>query len=390
MDRAGKRKILIVAGDPSGDLHAAKLAAELKKLDGAVSITAMGGVRLREVSDDFLYNLVAVNASGFTAPATHLALWIKLLFSLKGFMKKEKPAAVVTVDFYGFNYQVLKIAAKRNIPAYHYISPQVWASRPGRIKKLIKVAKRIFVLFPFEEKLYRDAGGEALFVGHPLMDIVPEPARRALPAGGKWNIGILPGSRAGELHKHLKMFAEAFYLIKKEFPRARGLLFAVPEFTDADIGRELSPVKENWRDDIEIVRENDYLKRSTLDYALTCSGTATLENGLLGIPMTVVYRLPRLTYEIARRIILVKYISLVNIILDRPAVKELIQNDFLAESAAEDALGYLRAPEKLLAKRKELLALRNMLGEKHESGVLAARSIIDDINVEGKTNGRTA
>jgi len=202
-------------------------------------------------------------------------------------------------------------------------------------------------------------------VGHPLLDIVPQPAEKKFPPeNGEWNIGLLPGSRSNEIHSLLPMFLKAFYQVKETHKNAKAKLFAVPEFPDSTIVPMLEEANKYWSKDIEIVRETDYRERAKLDYAFTCSGTATLENGLLGLPMTVAYKLGKFTFFIAKRVIKIKYISLVNILLNRPAVKELIQDDASPEQLAQDALSYLNEPEKLAAKRKEILSLRTMLGEK--------------------------
>jgi lipid-A-disaccharide synthase len=359
------KNILIIAGDPSGDVHAANLIRELKKKDPSLAITAVGGLRMQETADHFIYNLVTVGASGFAAPFRHFTLWFKLIRLIRHYLEERKPACVIAVDFYGFNYQVLGLAAHRKIPAYWYISPQVWASRPGRAAKIARNTKGIFVIFPFEEAIYKKAGGNPYFVGHPLLDMIPEPAEKNFPPeNGKWNIGILPGSRKNEISALLPLFVKAFYKIKETYPGASAKLFAVPEFPDATLVPMLESVNRYWSKDIEIVREKDYKERKKLDFAFTCSGTATLENGLLGLPMTVAYKLGKFTYAIAKRVITVKYISLVNILLNRPAVKELIQDSATPELIAQDALSYLNEPQKLSDKRNEMLSLRKLLGDK--------------------------
>lgn len=359
------KNILIIAGDPSGDLHAANLIKELKNKEQGISVTAVGGLRMQQAADHFIYNLVAVGASGFAAPFKHFTLWFKLIRLIRHYLEEKKPACVIAVDFYGFNYQVLGLASHRKIPAYWYISPQVWASRPGRAAKIARNTKGVFVIFPFEEEIYRKAGGNPVFVGHPLLDMIPQPAEKTYPpANGEWNIGLLPGSRRNEICALLPMFIKAFYKIKETYPKAKAKLFAVPEFPDSIIVPMLENENRYWSKDIEIVRENDYRERAKLDFAFTCSGTATLENGLLGLPMSVAYKLGKFTYAIARRVITVKYISLVNILLNRQAVKELIQENATPELLAQDALSYLNEPNRLTEKRKELLSLRKLLGEK--------------------------
>ncbi|OGS10412.1 MAG: lipid-A-disaccharide synthase [Elusimicrobia bacterium RIFOXYA2_FULL_58_8] len=368
------KNILVIAGDPSGDLHAAALIRALRAKDPEISVTAMGGVRMQEVSTHFIYNLVSVGAVGFAEPLKNFFLWLKLIKLVRRYMEDKRPACVIAVDFYGFNHQVLGLAAHRKIPAFYYISPQVWASRPGRAAKIAKLTKEIFVIFPFEEALYRKAGGNATFVGHPLLDIIPEPAgREAPPPDGAWNIGILPGSRKGEISRHLPIFLKAFYRIKETHPKAKAFVFAVPEFPDDRLVPELESVEKYWSKDVEIVRERDYQQRAALDFAFTCSGTATLENALLGVPMAVAYRMPRFSWEIAKRVANVQYVSLVNILLKKPAVKELLQEKATVDLLAQEAFSFLNNPPRMRASRKELTGLRAMLGNRGAAERAAAK-----------------
>lgn len=368
------KNILVIAGDPSGDLHAANLIKELLAKDPEISITSMGGVRMQEVSTHFIYNLVSVGAVGFAEPFKNFFLWFKLIKIVRRYLEEKRPACVIAVDFYGFNHQVLGLAAHRKIPAFYYISPQVWASRPGRAAKLAKLTREMFVIFPFEADIYKKVKGNATFVGHPLLDLMPEPGQKDFPpADGAWKIGILPGSRKTEISRHLPLFMKAFYRIKESHPKARAYLFAVPEFPDDRIVPELEAVEKYWSKDIEIVREKDYKLRAQMDFAFTCSGTATLENALLGVPMAVAYKMQKLTYAIAKRVAKVQYISLVNILLKKPAVKELIQEAATVDNLAQDAFAYINTPPRMQAARKELMGLRTMLGERGAAERAAAR-----------------
>ena len=368
------KNILVIAGDPSGDLHAANLIKELLAKDPEISITSMGGVRMQEVSTHFIYNLVSVGAVGFAEPFKNFFLWFKLIKIVRRYLEEKRPACVIAVDFYGFNHQVLGLAAHRKIPAFYYISPQVWASRPGRAAKLAKLTREMFVIFPFEADIYKKVKGNATFVGHPLLDLMPEPGQKDFPpADGAWKIGILPGSRKTEISRHLPLFIKAFYRIKESHPKARAYLFAVPEFPDDRIVPELEAVEKYWSKDIEIVREKDYKIRAQMDFAFTCSGTATLENALLGVPMAVAYKMQKLTYAIAKRVAKVQYISLVNILLKKPAVKELIQEAATVDNLAQDAFAYINNPPRMQAARTELIGLRTMLGERGAAERAAAR-----------------
>jgi len=361
------KNILVIAGDPSGDLHATNLIKELKKKDPELSITAIGGMRMKRESSTFIYNLVSVGAIGFTEPFKRFFLWIKLIRVIRYYMNEKKPACVIAVDFYGFNHQIIGLASHRNIPVFYYIPPQVWASRPKRAISIARLAKHIFCIFPFEKDIYAKLGGACDYMGHPLLDIVPgfelsenaEPKDEAYP----FKIGILPGSRKDEIKRHLLIFVESFYKLKSTYKNSKGYIFAALEIPDEHIYKIIKTVNPKALDDIEIVREEDYLIRSSMDFSFTSSGTATLENALMGVPMVVAYKMPSLNFAIAKRIANIPYVSLVNIILKKPLVKELLQNKANPDLLSQEAFSILNNPLKLSAMRKEFFAIRNMLGK---------------------------
>jgi lipid-A-disaccharide synthase len=371
------KNILIVAGDVSGDVHASHLIKALKAYMPDITVTAVGGERMKAASDKCLVNLVSKGATGFVEPFKKIPLWMRLLDIVKNYIETNNPACVVTVDFYGFNHQVLGIAKHRNIPAYYYVCPQVWASRQYRAKTIVRLAKKMFVIFPFEKKIYTDLGGDAVFLGNPLLDTVPQPQPKEYNANRLhgWKIGFLPGSRPSEITKHTKLFWESFKEIRRGFPNAKAYLFAVQELSAARIKELLGG---ELPQDIEIVRENDFKIRSAMDYVLTCSGTATLENALMGLPMLVVYKTGLLTYWIARMIIKVPYISLVNILSKKNIVKEFIQKDANAAAIAKEVISTLSSEKKYNGMRDKLLRLRDELGE---PGVAsrAAKMIADEV-----------
>ena len=165
-----------MAGDPSGDLHASNLIKALKRRDPSVRVAAVGGPLCRAVADEFLEDLTSKGVTGFIEPALKIPFLLKLASRLRAFVERRRPAALICVDYYGFNRRILPYAKEAGIPAFYLVSPQVWASRPGRVKVLKRLVDKMLVIFPFEEKLYRDAGVPAEFVGHPLLDLIPEPA----------------------------------------------------------------------------------------------------------------------------------------------------------------------------------------------------------------------
>lgn len=359
--------ILIVAGDPSGDLHASNLIKALKHRDPSLRVAAVGGPLCRAAADEFIEDLASRGVTGFWEPALKIGFLLKLASRLKKFLTERRPTALICVDYYGFNRRVLPYAKGAGIPAFYFVSPQVWASRPGRIKVLKRLVRKMLVIFPFEEKLYRDAGVPADFVGHPLLDLIPEP--RARSAAAK-TVGLLPGSRSSEIKRHLPIFFEAFRLIRRERPGLQGLLFASANQEDSTYGA--------LPDGIKLVREQDYAKRGMLDLAICSSGTATLENALLGVPMVVVYKLSWPTYAIARALVNVKHIAMANILAGKTVVPELIQYDATAERVAAEAAAILDNPSHAASVRAELLKVRLMLGKPGAADRAAAAVLAGD------------
>ncbi|HAZ07268.1 MAG TPA: lipid-A-disaccharide synthase [Elusimicrobia bacterium] len=348
------RLILVVAGDPSGDLHASNLIKALKRRDPAVRVAAVGGPLCRAVADEFLEDLASRGVTGFWEPVLNIPFLLELRSRLQSFIQMRRPDALICVDYYGFNRRILPMAQAARVPAFYFVSPQVWASRPGRVKILKKLVKKMLVIFPFEEKLYREANVPVEFVGHPLLDLIPEPAQRARDLDSPV-IGLLPGSRSSEIERHLPVFYEAFRLLRESRPNMKGLLFAAASQPDSAYGALPTGVG--------IVREQDYRLRATLDLALCSSGTATLENALLGVPMVVVYKLSWPTYAIARALVKVKHIAMANLLAGRGVVPELIQSEATAERTAREAARFLGDAALHVRVHEELLAIRRSLGE---------------------------
>ena len=373
------KNILIVAGDVSGDLHAAGLVKALKAADPDVRITAVGGPRMQPLCDEFLYDLASKGASGFIEPLKKMPLWIHLLNQLRDYMETKNPVAVIMVDFYGFNHQVLEMAKNRHIPAYYYVTPQVWASRQYRAKKLADLTRKMFVIYPFEPAFHQKFGGNAVFLGNPLLDIMPGPLPKNYDGVDSkthaWKLGMLPGSRMGEIKRLVPVFYQAFKKTLKVFPNTQAYMFLLPE---ADENIFLQLIGEKPHENFHLVKDKNYELRSQMDFLFACSGTATLENALLGVPMAVAYKMFWPTYQIAKMVIKVKYISLVNLLANKPLVKELIQYDATPASLAEQATAMFQNPQRLAAMRDELLKLRASLGE---PGVAAraAQEILTDL-----------
>jgi lipid-A-disaccharide synthase len=366
------KTILIVAGDPSGDLHGAGLIRALKAADARLHVAAVGGPHMRAAADEFLEDLASRGVTGFWEPVLMIGFLVKLALRLKRYMLERKASALICIDYYGFNRRLLDLAKSAGVPAFYYISPQVWASRPGRVKVLKRLVKRMLVIFPFEEGLYRKAGVPCAFVGHPLLDLLPAVDAPADELAPPLKVGLLPGSRASEVRRHLPVMLDGLKRLKLHFPRLRAWVFASPSLPDAAYDAILG------EESIVLCRDAGYERRADLDLAVCSSGTATLENALLGVPMVVIYKLSWPTYAIARAIIKVPYIAMANLLAGRGLVPELIQRKATGKNVAQAAVSLLEDPRRYRALKKDLLSLRAKLGGPG-AAARAARELLSEI-----------
>ena len=364
MEQTDKKIIFISAGDISGDIHAAHLVQAMKELDPSVYTIAIGGPRLKACSDEFVIDLASQGLLGFIEPLKKLPLFFQLIKQVRSILKTRKPAAFIAVDFYGLNHQFLKVAKEEKTPAYYYVTPQVWASRQYRAKRLAALTKKMYVIYPFEPAFHKTRGGNAVFLGNPLLDKMPAPLPKNYdvkdPLSYPWKLGLLPGSRRGEITRLTPVFYQTFKEICKTYPNTQAYIFLLP---DADEKRFVELLGEQPPANFHFVKETNYKVRGQMDFLLACSGTATLENALLGVPMVVAYKLFTPTYWIARLVAKVKYISLVNLLVDRPLVRELIQQDASVQNCVAVVQDMFAHPQKLATMHQELLTLRASLGE---------------------------
>ena len=353
------KRILISAGDYSADQHGESLVRALRKTLPDLSVTALGGVRLKSVADHFLKDMVEMDISGFSQPFKQFfKLKDILLKTIYPILKKKEVDAVVLIDYYGFNIHIASKAKKEGIPVFYFVSPQVWASRRWRIRRLKECVTKMLVIFPFEKDLYQSHGVPVEFVGHPILDTIERLGAGQAKAGpdGKIRVGIMPGSRMKEISRHLPLMLECFEALKKDFGNIEGLLFAVDALPD--------PLYQKYLEgsSVKLIREGDYKERQGLTLCLTASGTATLENALLGIPMVVIYKASWLTYWVARLLIQVPYVAMANILSGREVVPELIQHRASKADIVRAASLYLSDPSLLERTRSELIRLRQALG----------------------------
>ncbi len=371
-------KVLIVAGDPSGDILAAQLAQSMKKLIPNIRVVGVGGHQLEKTCDQFLMNIVTQHALGFYISPRKILFFHHILSRIiTPVLESTKFDAVIPVDFYGFNSQVAKTAKRHGNKIFYYASPQFWASRPRRADKMKNIVDLFLCLFPFETDFYQKRGLPAKFVGHPLLDNLPQINHTAQKEKIEKIIGLLPGSRPDEIKRHLPIMMDACQRIKTEFPNTRFILFTVPNYNkSAYESLLLKATSSNLV--IEMVEDTDFLWRSQLDMALTASGMETLENALLGIPMVVLYKTSWFNYWVVKSVINIPFIGMPNLLAGKEIVPERIQGKATPREISEPIIQWLKNPDRQKAVRNELLALRQKFGEKGASE-RAARTILEKV-----------
>ncbi|MFH1283238.1 MAG: lipid-A-disaccharide synthase [bacterium] len=368
--------IFVSAGDYSGDTYGGLLINAIKKERPDTTVNAIGGDHIRSAADFFLYDLVGVSLMGFLEPVKNIFLMKRLLSKASQTLAEKKISLLIVIDYYGFNIHLARNAAKLDIPVIYFVSPQIWATRYYRIHQIKKCIKKMFVIFPFEEAIYRKEGVPVEYIGHPLLQLIPEKKDGYNKNVEKITIGLMPGSRIGELNQHLPVLLETAKMLKDVFPNIGFQLFLSANSSDSMINHLI----KNCRIDIEQVREKHYEKRSELTLAWSCSGTATIENAFLGIPTISFYRTKIINYFIAKMMVKVKYIAMPNIIADKKIMPELIQGNFNQRNLLNTTLEYLNNPEKLTQMKKDFSGIKKLFGAGDIYGNLA-KKIVKEISI---------
>lgn len=359
------KKILIVAGEASGDLHGANLVKAIKDIKPNTVFFGIGGNRLREAGVSLMADCAEMGVVGLTEVLSKLGYILRVFFQLKAAIKQDRPDLVILIDYPDFNMPLAKAAKKAGVPVFYYISPTVWAWRKGRIGHLKQNVSKMAVIFPFEPAVYKERGMDVDFVGHPLLDLIEEDTgERTVTAADSFKVGILPGSRRGEVKTLLPdMLKAAEILCGKS---SKKINFFLPlaetlERRDVDVHLNMSSVE------VEVIREGKYSEIKSADAAMVASGTAALETALLGTPLVVLYRVSPLTYFVGRCLVKVKWISMANIIAKRLIVPELIQHDMTPERIASELSAILEDPARAAEMRSDLKGVREKLGSRGAS-----------------------
>ena len=357
-------RLLLSCGEPSGDLYAGALTRELRALDPGLTIAGLGGPQFAAAGGTLLEDYRGFAVTGLTEAIAKLPRSRSAIARLAATARDERPDALVLVDFPDFNFQLARRVKPLGIPIVYYISPQLWAWRPGRMKTMRRIADRVLVIFPFEEPLYRDAGVPVEFVGHPLIDLVgpPAPRERFLARHGLEahapTVAILPGSRANEVSQILGDLAAAGVLVRQRIPDAQFVVARAPHLDD----RLFDVVGQRLPHGASIVEGETDAALESADVVLTASGTATVQTALHDRPMVIVYRLSALTFRILRRLVRVDSIGMVNLIAGEKIVPELVQDQFTPEAVAAEAVSMLTDRARAAAIRAGLARVRQRLG----------------------------
>jgi len=358
------KKILIVAGEESGDVYAGRLAGHLGRLIPGVAMEGIGGPRMRQAGVETFHDIAHMSSVGVASALGRLRGLFGMLADIKRRLNNGDYGAVILVDYPDFNMQVAKAAHGAGVPVFYYVCPQFWAWRRGRAQKAKIWVDLMMVVFPFEEKYYQDLGLEAVFSGHPLLDELPPlgdklALKRSLGAReDKPLVGLAPGSREGEVKRMFPLMLEAGRIIKESMD----VDLLVPCAKSIDPAR-LCAVAEEMGVQINLVEGRTWEAMNAVDFLICKSGTSTLQAALAQAPMVIVYKADLFSYYMAKALSHVEWAGLPNILAGRMIVPELLQGQATAPAMAREALRILRDEGARRAMIEDLAKIRQSLGE---------------------------
>jgi len=355
---------MIVAGEASGDIYGADLAREARKLNANLEFFGIGGERMREAGVKTLVDSADIAVVGLIEVLKHFSVISSAFVTLRDILRAEPPSLLILIDYPGFNLRLAKIAKRCGVKVLYYISPQIWAWRQGRVKKIARLVDYMAVILPFEEQFYKEAGVPVSFVGHPMLDLVNVTSERA-DAAASFHldpahkiVGLFPGSRRSEIERLLPVIVSAAVLLKKRFPGIQFILPLASTLRREDITPQLTAAGL----DVTITEERIHDMIRACDAVISVSGTVTLEIALVGTPMVIIYKLSPVTYQLAKRLVKVPNIGLCNIVAGETAVRELIQDEANPETIAAEIGAILGDADYNSTIRQKLATVRAKLG----------------------------
>ena len=369
-------KYYIIAGEASGDLHGSNLIKELKKLDGSANIRCWGGDKMQAAGGELVKHYRDLAFMGFTEVLMNLRTIFKNLAFCKEDILQYKPDTLILIDYPGFNLRIAKWAKEQGLFAesggkvIYYISPQVWAWKEGRVKMMKECIDKMIVILPFEKDYFKNKWNwEVEYVGHPLVQVVN--SQQSIVNSRRFSdkpiIALLPGSRKQEILKKLPVMVD----VSKSFLDYQFIVAKAPGVE----GSFYDDLLKN-HSNVSYVADQTYNLLSQSTAALVTSGTATLETALFGVPEVVCYKGSYLSYQIGKRLVKVKYISLVNLIMDKLVVKELIQQDMTVENLRHELQELLTNENRKAELQKDYTKLKQILSEGGNASSKAAKSIV--------------
>jgi lipid-A-disaccharide synthase len=366
------RQVMISVGEPSGDLHAARLLDELKRREPAIDCFGMGGARMRAVGFDALVQSEQMAVMGLVEIIRHFPRLYGVLRQLRRLLQSRRPDLLILVDYPGFNLLLAKRAKQLGIPVLYYISPKIWVWRQGRIHKIARRVDRMALIFPFEQHYYQRVGLPATYVGHPLVgEVACTESLAALRQRYGLDpqrpvVGLFPGSRRGEVSLLLPELLQSAKQLAQQQPELQFLLSQAPELPDS-----LFEQADPFGGELVRIRGDAHCSIHACDAIVTASGTVTLEMALLNRPMVVIYRMAPLSYAILSRLIQTRWISLVNIVAEREVVPELLQEQASAEEICSAITPLLSETPERSAMLAGLQRVQEQLGEGSSAARLA-------------------
>ena len=365
--------VMLSAGEASGDRYAAELFRELRVLAPGVRAIGMGGAAMREAGVDLVFDSSGIGVIGLAEIARHYGEIKQALKLMQRTAGERKPDLLICVDYKEFNFRLAKAAKACGIKVLFYVSPQVWAWRPGRVKSYGRIIDHMAVIFPFEVPFYEKHDIPVTYVGHPLAGKVKATLCREAAlekfglSGERPIVGLLPGSRANEIKRLFPVILDSAVRLARDFEGAQFVLFQAPSVADEALQAQLAASGL----DLRIIRGQDYDALQCCDAVITVSGTATLEVALTGVPMAIVYKLSPLSYWLGRLLVSIAWIGLPNILAGKAIVREFIQHEATAEHIAAEIGRILREPDYAAGIRRDLAEVREKIGEHNGSLELA-------------------
>ena len=355
---------MIVAGEASGDIYGADLAREALKLDPALQFFGIGGARMREVGVETLVDSADMAVVGLVEVLKHFNVISAAFLKLKHIILKTPPDLLILIDYPGFNLRLAKIAKKAGVTVFYYISPQIWAWRQGRVKKIARLVDHMAVILPFEAPFYERAGVPVSFVGHPMLDMVNVSMDRSEAASSfgfdptRKIVGLFPGSRKNEIERLLPVIVASAIQLKQRFPNIQ---FALP-LASTLRSDTITPQLEAAGLDVTVTSDRIHDLIRACDAVISVSGTVTLEIALVGTPMVIIYKLSPLTYQLAKRLVKIPNIGLCNIVAGETVVKEMIQDEANPENISTEISQILTNADYDSTIRRKLAEVRSNLG----------------------------